>query len=132
MQKVASLDANCLLRFVLNDLPEQANAVGEAIKASNSLHIADLALVEFVYVLEKQYLLARTTVVSHLEFLMAIPKLNCNRTLFTGVLADYVSSPKVSFTDVCLAYYAALGNTQLLTFDKKLAKKLPQHTRLLV
>lgn len=126
MSKSDSLDTNCLLRWLLNDLPEQSNLVAKLI-STGSHHVADIALIEFVYVLEKLYGYPRDLVAANLTVIIEHPNINSNRQLFASALPIYTQHPALSFTDCCLATYAELNQAiPLQTFDKKLAAKLPQ------
>jgi predicted nucleic-acid-binding protein len=49
----ASLDTNCLLRWLLGDLPEQAEAVTRLLASQETFAVADAVIIEVVFVLEK-------------------------------------------------------------------------------
>ena len=48
-----SLDTNCLLRWLLGDIPEQKALVTALIDSGDSFSVADTALIETVFVPEK-------------------------------------------------------------------------------
>ncbi len=50
---MASLDTNCLLRWILNDIPEQTELVADLFNSGESVTVADAAIIETVFVLEK-------------------------------------------------------------------------------
>ena len=130
--KAASLDTNTLLRLVLGDLPEQTNMVEDLIKRSQVLHVADVALIEMVFVLEKIYSFSRADVVTSVQAIIRHPKINANRKLFERVLPDYLEKPKLSIVDCALVHYATLTDaTPLFTFDKALAASHPTTVTLL-
>jgi predicted nucleic-acid-binding protein len=130
MENTNSLDTNCLLRWLLRDIPSQAQAVADELK-DGTHHVADLALSEFVFVLEKSYGYPRDLVVANLATIIAHPNIQCNRELLKHALPAYEKYPALSFTDCCLAVYAKLNDAApLLTFDRKLANQL-QHAKLL-
>jgi predicted nucleic-acid-binding protein len=125
-----SLDTNCLLRWLLLDVPAQAQLVANHL-AQGQHQVADMALLEFVYVLEAVYGYPRQLVAKNLEIIAAHPNISCNRELLKHVLPAYVEHPAVSFGDCCLAICAHLNNAApLRTFDRKLANQL-QHAELL-
>lgn len=127
-----SLDTNALLRWLLGDSQGQADTVTQLLASGNTFHVADMAIQEVAYVLEKALDIPRTEVADNIRLIMSESAINCNRTLFERVLAVYVQHPALSFVDCCLAVYADLnGATPLYTFDKALAKKLPTQTCLL-
>jgi predicted nucleic-acid-binding protein len=128
-----SLDANVLLRLLLNDVPEQHNAALELFhSASNQFAVSDTAVIEVVFVLCHSYKFTRGQAEEAIEGLMKLKELNFNRTLFEKALPVFVKHPGLSFEDCCLAMYALLNGAEpLWTFDKKLANQVST-TKLLV
>ena len=121
-----SLDANCLLRWLLDDVPDQARAVSAALAREGRCGVADVALVEVVFVLEKRLRLSRQTVAASIDLLAAQPGLVFDKQLWSDVMASYVDHPKLFVVDIYLAARARgeSGGT-LLTFDRKLAAQEP-------
>ncbi len=127
MIRTASLDACCILRWLLQDIPEQAKAVHDLLSSPGSYNVADTTLMEVVYVLEKIYKQERYFIASCLNLISSLNQINCNRLLINTVIPMYTENSAVSFADCCAATYAELNKAKpLLTFDKKLASKLPQ------
>lgn len=120
-----SLDTNTVLRLMLDDVPEQRAKVIELLcRPDTTYHIADLAITEAVYALQK-YGKTRSEIVQYLEELMERMNIMVNHTLFERVFPMYLAYPELSFNDCCLAGYAALNQAEpLWTFDKALAKEL--------
>ncbi|HEU0190394.1 MAG TPA: PIN domain-containing protein [Mycobacterium sp.] len=118
-----SLDANVVLRLLLNDVPEQhAAAVRLVNGAATGFVVSNVAIIEVVFALCRHYQFSRDAVVRVLTGLMAQPNITCNRELLAPTLRLFVAHPKLSFEDCYLATYAELLNSQpLWTFDKKLA-----------
>ena len=128
MPKLAgSLDANLLLRLLLNDVPEQhAQAVKLVNGSSRQLVVADIAIIELVFVLGRHYGFTRKAVSEAVEGLMGLTQITCNRVLFERSLQLFLQHPKLSFEDCCLATYSVLNHAEpLWTFDKKLANQVP-------
>jgi len=123
MKSHGSLDTNALLRLLLNDIVEQHNAIKKLLhEANGQLAVADIAVAELVFVLERHYDFSRKQVAEAITGLMLLREINCNRALFEKVLPLYVNHPALSFEDCCLSAYAVLGHAEpLWTFDKKLA-----------
>lgn len=122
-----SLDTNCILRWTLRDIPEQAAAVDKLFKSKTTITIDDMAIWETAYVLEKLYKLPRDLVAGHIEKLLSVGNVRCSKDFFQAVLPIYVSNPSISFTDVCLTLYAQFkDNLPLFTLDKQLAATLKQ------
>jgi predicted nucleic acid-binding protein len=118
-----SLDANVVLRLLLNDVPDQhAAAVGLLEAAEAPFAVSDVAVVEVVFALCRYYEFSRAAAAEAIEGLMSLAEIECNRDLFERALLLFVDHPKLSFEDCCLATYAELSNAQpLWTFDRKLA-----------
>ena len=123
----AAIDTDVLLRWILGDVPEQLMAADALLAKKRTYHVADVALQEIVYVMERVAHLPRTVIADALQMIVAQANINCNRTLILKVLPLYLKHKTASFTDICLAVYAELGNcTPVYTFDKKMARDLPQ------
>jgi len=120
-----SLDTNCLLRWLLGDIPEQKALVTALIDSGDSFSVADAALIETVFVLEKLKKISRETIEKALIAVIGNKAIFCNRELFIEVLSIYTKHPKLSFVDCYLEVLARRTDTApLLTFDKKLANQL--------
>jgi predicted nucleic-acid-binding protein len=122
-----SLDTNVLLRLLLKDLPEQHQAIVALLDSSpGSFEVADTAVIEIVFVLERNYSFTRDAIAEDVGGLITLPRLNSNRVLFERALPLFVAHPSLSFEDCCLSVYAELqAATPLWTFDKKLATQTP-------
>ncbi len=127
-----SLDTNAILRLIVGDDAAQAKKVIQLLsKANSQVAVADIALTEAIYVLQRYYHVDRDDITSLISNFMTLPVINCNRVLFDRALVLYTEHPALSFEDCCLAVYAELNDaTPLYTFDKKLASQL-EHTTLL-
>lgn len=117
------LDTNCLLRYVLNDLPEQAAVVEDMI--ARGAAIDDAALLEFVWVLESFYEMSRRQVADKLQVFLLDPRITASSSLQT-VAENYLTHSKISFLDSYLAVHAAQAGGRLYSFDKALVKSLPE------
>lgn len=124
-----SLDTNVLLRLLVNDIPEQAAKVEDLLASAkpNSFAVADAVFFECAWVLAGPlYGFNRDVIGSMLLHITQIDQINCNRALVQRAVPRYVGHKTISFIDACLATYAELNQaTPLLTFDKNLAKALP-------
>jgi predicted nucleic-acid-binding protein len=121
-----SLDANVLLRLLLNDIPDQHAAAARLLEAGSQLAVADTAVIEIAFVLERHYRLTRPQISEAVEGLISLIEINCNRSLFTKALPLFVKCRGLSFEDCCLATYAELNDaTPLWTFDQRLANQAP-------
>ncbi len=118
-----SLDTNIILRLALRDVPEQCMKIVDLfLRRGVTYEVADLAVTEAVYVLQKEN--SRKDIVEMLQRVLDYPDLNYNKALFDKVFPMYLKYPKLSFNDCCLAVYTELNEAEpLWTFDKALAKE---------
>lgn len=119
-----SIDTNIILRLALKDVPGQCLKIQDLLMRQGvSYDIADLAITEAVYVLQREN--SRAEVVDMLKEVLSMPGFNYNAVLFDRVFPMYLEHPQLSFNDCCLAVYAALNQAEpLWTFDQALAKQL--------
>lgn len=120
-----SLDANVLLRLLLNDVPGQNMAATRLLQdAPGQFAVADTAVIEVVFVLERHYKFTRVQIAEAVEGFMSLPEINCNRGLFVAALPFFTKHSALSFEDCCLVKYAELNSAKpLWTFDQKLANQ---------
>ena len=116
--------SSCLL---INDDPDQHEAVARLVETAQApFLVADAAVIEVVFGLERYYKFSRAEIADTIENLMALLEIDRNRKLFERALPLFVKHPRLSFEDCCLATYAELGGAEpLWTFDQKLANQAP-------
>src|SRR6185312_12210431 len=66
MATAAFLDANVVLRYLLNDVPELAEQAARIIDSNAALLVTDVVIVEAAYVLLRQYGVPRAALVDDL------------------------------------------------------------------
>jgi predicted nucleic acid-binding protein len=122
-----SLDANVVLRLLLNDVPDQHAAAIALLESANApFVVSDIAIIEIVFALCRHYEFSRRAAAAAVEGLMSLTEIDCNRVVFSRALTLFTDRPKLSFEDCCLATYAEISNAQpLWTFDRKLASQAP-------
>jgi len=119
------LDTNVLLRWILNDVPEQTASAEKLLTSGTSCIVPDIALLETVYVLERVMRLSRATIAQSIETLLSVADLELDRALWLTALKSYFTHPKLSIADTYLAALAQKTNRlPLYTFDHKLANQL--------
>lgn len=118
-----SLDTNIILRLALRDVPEQCEKIVDLFMRQNvTYEVADLAITEAVYVMQKQGN-TRKQIVDTLGVVLDSFGLRYNQALFERVFPMYLEHSELSFNDCCLAGYVELNEAEpLWTFDKDLAK----------
>lgn len=123
-----SLDANVLLRLLLNDVPEQHQAAVNLLENSiRPFKVADVAIIELVFALENHYHFKRIAIQETIESLLSLPTIRADRKHFEAALPLFVKHSNLTFEACYLHVLAeADGAAPLWTFDKKLASRIPQ------
>ena len=124
-KKKSVLDANVLLRFLLNDIPSQVARIKLLLReaADNSLVIPDVVITEMVFVMQKYYSLEKADIVEKISLILDFPKFKTNRKVIATAL-DFYLQKNFSFTDAYLCALVKTGqNSPLYTFDKGILKQ---------
>jgi len=110
------LDANAILRYILNDVEEQADKVEEILQTDHVLILPEI-LAEVIYILTKYYNQPRSsTSECLLEFLNDAD--NCKDFLLCSL--NLFGSSNFDFVDCLLYSYSKHQGHNILSFDKKL------------
>lgn len=126
MSITGSLDANVLLRLLLEDLPEQHDAALALLTGGGRFAVSDVALIEVAFVLGRAYGLTRAQQREAVLGLLDQPQIEGSRDVFAGALERYVVRPKLSLEDCYLVAAAEHhGYAPLWTFDRKLVSQSP-------
>lgn len=118
----SSLDANVVLRLILNDVSEQSERAVEYVGRS-SCYLTDVVVSECVFVLEKVYKLDRRFIRDSMAILFELETLAFNETLIEETFNLYVSQKALSFADCYSVAEARLNGNDLVTFDRAISKK---------
>lgn len=116
------LDANAVLRYILDDVPEQASEAQSAIEAGAEVTIEVLA--ECVYVLKGVYGLPRDVLANALSSFM--DDVDCTRWQVAVTALSGFGSTNLDFVDCVLLAEAKANGRKVLTFDKKLKRAIEQ------
>lgn len=116
------LDANAILRLLLNDVEEQNAIVKEVIESKRCWAITSV-IQECIYILEHYYSIPRDAIKDKFIDLEKAIHIE-NEDLYERSLEHYVQTPKLDFVDCLLCAYKELTDITVLTFDEKLKKKL--------
>jgi len=109
------LDANAVLRYLLEDQPDQANEVEQAISQGAEVTLEVLA--ECVYVLSGVYGVSRSGIAESLCILL--DEVGCQRFNTAVSAIGLYRGSTMDFVDCILAAEHEKGR-EVLTFDKKL------------
>ncbi len=130
------VDANIFLRYLTNDISEQAEAVERLLTraAAGELQLVSNAMVmaELVWVMESAYRLPRSTIQEYVLIILNTPGLTIPEAEMITQAITWYADKNVDFID---AYNAAwmIGEDvlQIFTFDQKHFRRFSEVTVLL-
>ena len=116
------LDANAVLRFLLQDIEEQFQEVKSIVKRDRC-YVTLEVMAEVCYVLEGLYQVSRGDIADSFR------KLNFDVTIlnvdvFLRALEIFEKPPKLDFVDCLLYGYKMERGIGIVTFDRQLQKQL--------
>ena len=121
-----ALDTNVLVRFLVQDDPEQARLAGEIINQLTDDapgFVSREVLVELVWVLERAYRFGRAEIAIALDGLLAATELLIERADEVGPALELYRNDGFGFADLMIAVAArSVGASELVTFDRKAAR----------
>ena len=121
-----ALDTNVLVRFLVQDDPEQARLAGEIINQLTDDapgFVSREVLVELVWVLERAYRFGRAEIAIALDGLLAATELLIERADEVGPALELYRNDGFGFADLMIAAAArSVGASELVTFDRKAAR----------
>lgn len=110
------LDANAILRYVLNDNQEQAEETARVVR--NGCFATTEVLAEVVYVLVQVYKMTREEVSWILHCILIDVQVDNAKAL--RYAAGVFNQTKLDFVDCVLIAYNKVFNMEVFSFDKKL------------
>jgi predicted nucleic-acid-binding protein len=123
---VIALDTNVLVRFLVQDDPEQARVAGEIIDQLTEEapgFVSREVLVELVWVLERAYRLGRDEIAVALDGLLTATELQIEGSDEVGSAVELYRNDGFGFADLMIAAAARrVGASELVTFDRKAAR----------
>ncbi|MES2971884.1 MAG: PIN domain-containing protein [Patescibacteria group bacterium] len=128
--QLLSLDTNVVLRFLLNDAPEQTQKATQTIE-KNKVYVTDVVAIEVMYVLEKVFLLPRKDICKLVVGFLGFANVVHNPYFLLEAIQLYEHHPSLSIVDCYAAAEAKAYNNQLMTFDKRLASQGGKHVNIL-
>ena len=117
------IDANIVLRYLLNDVKELADKATLIIENDDVLIPVEI-IAEIVYVLEKVYKADRNDILSSLDGLRNYENISIDEQEVVSSALKYYASIKLDFVDCLLLSYHSVKKFQIETFDDKLRKQL--------
>ena len=121
-----ALDTNVLVRFLVQDDPEQARLAGEVMDQLTEdapAFVGREVLVELVWVLERAYRLGRAEIAGALDGLLASTELVIEGADQVGPALELYRNDGFGFADLMIAAAARrAGAREVVTFDRKAAR----------
>ena len=114
------IDANVILRYLLNDIPEQADKAESVIK-QGAFTLPEI-IAEVVYVLTKLYKVPRNEIKSIVAPFLDEIEIQ-NKEVIVNALSIF-SETAFDFVDCIIISRKKLLNENVFTFDKKLSARL--------
>lgn len=127
---MTSLDTNVVLRFLLDDVPEQTVKATKLIK-NTSVYVTDVVTIEAIYVLEKVILLTREDIYKLVTDFLGFANVVHNPNFLLDAIKLYESHPSLSVVDCYASAESSAYNNQLVTFDRRLANQGGKHVTVL-
>jgi len=123
---MTSLDTKVVLRFLLNDVPEQTEKAATII-SKDKVYVTDVVAVEVVYVLEKVIELSRQDIVKLITDFLGFANIVSNPYFLLDAIVLYKRHPALSIVDCYATAEAKTYNNKLVTFDKSLITQGGNH-----
>lgn len=114
------LDANAILRFLINDIPEQAQMA--SFEIYSGAFTIEAVLSEVIYVLDGVYNQTRIDIANRLSDFLDLISIE-NKSVVKYSLKLF-SETSLDFVDCLLIAYNHVNKTEIFSFDKKLNNRL--------
>ena len=118
-----TVDANVILRYLLDDIPEQSSQAAEILE-QNQIFIPNEVLAEVVYVLEKVYKVERELVGLTLSKLIIPESISMHDKDTSKFALQTYSEENLDIVDCLLFSMNRVRGEKVFTFDKKLSNML--------
>jgi len=117
------VDANIILRYLLNDVPEQSK-IARSVLTSGNVKILTQVVAEVIYVLSKIYKINRKEISENLLKIFSLDGVIVeNEEIVVFAVAEYGNS-KLDFVDELLYANSKIRGVMVKTFDGGLQNKL--------
>jgi len=115
------IDANAILRYMLNDNVDMAKTVDELI-TKNKVTVRHEVMAEVVYVLEKVYALPKNEIKDGISVFLSLSNIETENTEVLLLALETYSDKKLDFVNCLLYGFKAICGYEMFTFDKALNK----------
>ena len=121
------IDANAILRHVLNDNYEMAQSVNDLLK-NKRVYVGFEVIAEAIYVLEKVYKVQRNDIVNTLRVFFSHSNISVESVEVLNISLSLFDARKFDFVDTVLYAKNRVYGYDVFTFDKKLNTLLRSQT----
>jgi len=129
--KTYIIDTNAILRFILEDIPEQNLKVTKVLEKAERHEVKVIlptqVIFEVEYVLDSVYKVSVTERYEILEELISTKYINLESENYRNHLISSIEisqSQNISLVDALLVILSKLNNAEILTFDKKILQQI--------
>ncbi len=123
---MTSLDTNVVLRFLLDDVPEQTQLATKLI-TKDKVYVTDVVVIEAIYVLEKVIGLSRQDITKLISDFLGFSNVVHNPYFLLDTIKLYKRQPALSIVDCYATAEAKAYSNKLVTFDKRLVNQGGDH-----
>ena len=120
------LDTNGFLRFLLNDIPKQAEEVNKLLVKAKArkieIYVPQIIIFEIEFALDKYYKFPKAEIIDKLGVLFATPYLKIQDVNVFQETLEVFSNNNVDFVDCFILSTAKSKKASFFTFDKNLQK----------
>jgi predicted nucleic acid-binding protein len=120
MEKV--LDANIIIRFLIDDDKEKADAIEKLLRSDQILILTDVTISEIIWVLSSYYKEIKKEIVKKITALINLPSIKCNKKLIVTALS-FFEKYNIDWIDAYLAAYTKENDLkEIYSYDLDLDK----------
>ena len=120
------LDANVLLRLLLDDNPDQVkqtlHLLSKAKVKKIQIIVPQIVVFEVEFILEKYYKIPKAEIVDKLRVILGVNYLKIDDRVIFQDASELFLKNNTSFADCFIFYLARHHHAKLFTFDQKLSK----------
>jgi predicted nucleic-acid-binding protein len=119
------VDANVILRYVLDDDPQFAEKAARILE-QEQVHVPFEVMAEVVYVMQGVYKASRQDISTVLTRFLMLPNVTTNSEPVLREALRLYAGKGLDFVDALLCGYSRIEGVQVETFDRKLKKMISE------
>lgn len=116
------IDANLIIRFLLNDDPKKAIRIENLLQGNKENYLlVDVIIAEIIWVLSSYYKFDKVAIIDKIRALIHLDTISCNRILLDNSLNVW-EKHNVSFIDAYIIAIAESKKLKIYSYDRGLDK----------